>query len=450
MDKFLEIRKQYDTFRYIKYEIKDNVDVININYEYEIVNLSKFNHIINIEKKTIKNFRSYNDYINEYESLIFNLGMLEIINYIKLTCSNNIIVECGNLDDFQKEWFLDIYYNGLGEFRYINNIEIEKKDLFNIICTNNNLNNYKFKNDYINNGNLIPIGGGKDSITTIELLKNFDNNYIILNPRGATIDTISSIENGINNNTNMYRIIDNKLIELNKDFLNGHIPFSAMLAFLTYFLAFISCKKYVVLSNESSASEPNIPGTNINHQYSKSLKFENDFRIYVQKYLPFNIEYFSFLRPINELQIVKMFSKMKKYHKIFKSCNAGSKQDIWCCNCPKCLFVYIMLNLYLNEKEMIDIFGENLLDNKELLQTFLELCGKSENKPFECVGTFDDVNYAVVKYIINNKELPYLLNYYKENYSLNINSDLEYQFDTNNNLPTQFGKILKGEVFNDK
>jgi UDP-N-acetyl-alpha-D-muramoyl-L-alanyl-L-glutamate epimerase len=450
MDKFIELRKKYNTFRYIKYEIKDCVDVISIIYEYEIVDLSKFNHVINIEKKTIKNFRSYKDYVDEYESIIFNLGMLEIVNYIKLTCSYNIVVECGNLDEIQKEWFLNIYYNGLGEFRYINNIEIEKQDLFNIICTKYNLSKYNFRNNYVNDGNLIPVGGGKDSITTIELLKEFDNSYVILNPRGATISTINTIEKGFDNNTNIYRIIDSRLIELNKDFLNGHIPFSAMLAFLTYFLAFISSKKYVVLSNESSASEPNIPGTNINHQYSKSLEFENDFRDYVKKYLPLDIEYFSFLRPINELQIVKIFSKMKDYHKIFKSCNVGSKKDIWCCNCPKCLFVYIMLNLYLSQKEMIEIFGENLLNKKEMLQTFLELCGKSDNKPFECVGTFDDVNYAVVKYIKNNNELPYLLNYYKENYQLNINNELEYQYDSNNNLPKQFEKILKGEIFNDK
>lgn len=62
-------------------------------------------------------------------------------------------------------------------------------------------------------------------------------------------------------------------------------------------------------------------GEKINHQYSKSYEFEMDFEDYSKKYLKGNVKYFSFLRPLNELQIAKIFSKHKKYHKIFKSCN---------------------------------------------------------------------------------------------------------------------------------
>ena len=67
-------------------------------------------------------------------------------------------------------------------------------------------------------------------------------------------------------------------------------------------------------------------GEKINHQYSKSYEFEKDFTTYAEKYLKGNVKYFSFLRPLNELQIAKIFSKYKKYHKIFKSCNVR-KQD---------------------------------------------------------------------------------------------------------------------------
>ena len=74
-------------------------------------------------------------------------------------------------------------------------------------------------------------------------------------------------------------------------------------------------------SNESSANEPSVVGTDINHQYSKSFEFENDFRNYEKEFLKTNIEYFSLLRPLTELQIAMLFSKHKKYHDIFRSCN---------------------------------------------------------------------------------------------------------------------------------
>ena len=77
------------------------------------------------------------------------------------------------------------------------------------------------------------------------------------------------------------RNIDKNVLDLNaKGFLNGHTPFSAMVAFLTYLIAFLTGKKYVALSNEDSANESNVDGEKINHQYSKPLEFETDLRWY--------------------------------------------------------------------------------------------------------------------------------------------------------------------------
>lgn len=464
MEKFLELRKKYDTFKFEKYSIVENENTIDITYYYEIIGLEKFIHKISIEKTNMGNSRKYKDYKKEYQNMAFSLGMIEIVNYLKITCSKNVIIECGSLDQYQKEWFKKIYYNGLGEFRYINNIKIDEKDLFEISSIKLNEQN-KIKvskeNQYINEGNLIPIGGGKDSVVTAELLKGMHNKYIILNPRKATIECTKQIENGVENTVFVKRVLDKKILELNeKDFLNGHIPFSAILAFITYIVAFASGKKHIALSNESSANEPNIPGTKINHQYSKSFEFECDFIDYTEKYFQYNIEYFSFLRPLNELQITKIFSRQKKYFKVFRSCNVGSKTDIWCNNCPKCLFVYIMLNIYLESQEMLYIFNENLLEKRELLQTFLELSGKSENKPFECVGTIAEVNYAIKRGVKKIQELktpnteygykyPYLLEYYIRNFDENITENenkLVREYNSENNLTKEFEDILKKEI----
>ena len=167
----------------------------------------------------------------------------------------------------------------------------------------------------------------------------------------------------------------------------------------------------VALSNESSANEPTIPGTYINHQYSKSLEFELDFRQYVQDFMGDINHYYSYLRKLTELQIAERFAHYPAYFKVFKSCNAGSKEDKWCCNCPKCLFAYIILSPFIDDATMIDIFGEDLLDKPSLAQTFDELAGLSINKPFECVGTIGEVNEALHR-ILDSRKDKYLIKHY--------------------------------------
>ena len=195
-------------------------------------------------------------------------------------------------------------------------------------------------------------------------------------------------------------------------------------------------------------------GEKINHQYSKTFEFESDFRDFARKYMNTDIEYFSMLRPITELQIAMLFSELKQYHSVFKSCNVGSKLEPWkwCCNCPKCLFVYTILSPFLYKEDLVNIFGEDLFEKESLKDTFVELCGFGEVKPFECVGTYEEVQYAVSKTIeeleVTNKKLPFLLEYYKENFKL-IDGEFLNFYNKNNFLPEEFDKILKQRIFKD-
>ena len=251
------------------------------------------------------------------------------------------------------------------------------------------------------------------------------------------------------------RTIDKNLIELNSQgFINGHTPFSAMLAFVSYFVAYLTSKKYIALSNENSANESNVVGEKVNHQYSKSFEFECDFENYVSKYLKAPVKYFSFLRPLNELQIAKLFAKHEQYHSTFKSCNVGSKEKEWkwCCNCAKCLFAYTILSPYLYPQKLINIFGEDLFEKQELLDTFLELTGNKDTKPFDCVGTFEEVNFAVSKVITDlerkHQILPYLLEYYREHFSLvNMTEDITKRYNEENHLTEEQNEWLRKEIF---
>ena len=147
-----------------------------------------------------------------------------------------------------------------------------------------------------------------------------------------------------------------------------------------------------------------------------------------------------------------LFSKLDKYHKIFKSCNVGSKTEpwMWCLDCPKCLFVYTILSPFLYKEKLVNIFGEDLFEKESLLKTFVELCGYGETKPFECVGTYSEIRYAITKTInkleSNNIELPYLLEYYDNNFEKNNDDSILKYYNENNNLPEEFEKILKGKL----
>ena len=208
------------------------------------------------------------------------------------------------------------------------------------------------------------------------------------------------------------------MLELNKKgFLNGHTPFSALVAFSSIIAARMRGLSYIALSNESSANESTVLGSTVNHQYSKSFKFEQDFHRYEQEYLPGSAYYFSMLRPLSEFQIAKYFATKKQYHSIFRSCNAGSKTDSWCGHCPKCLFVYLILSPFLTRQEVRDIFGRDMLEDVSMKPLLEQLTGVCQEKPFECVGSRDEINTAIVLTIdrleSEKEELPLLLAYYK-------------------------------------
>ena len=441
MDKYLELRNKYDTFIYEGYNVEEKDNKTIITYDFNVPNLTHYYPTLELNKFELKEFTKY---------LIFHIGLVELISYWKATCSKNVIIKAGYINEEQIDFFKKLYFHGLGELFYTNGIEPNYEDFMNITCVIDS-NNISIPN-YNGIGNLIPIGGGKDSNVSLELLKNSfeDNNAFIINPKEVTLKCAELAGYDESNTITVKRIIDKNLIELNKlGFINGHTPFSALVAFISYLCAYINNKKYIVLSNESSANESNVAGTKINHQYSKTYEFENDFNEYTKKYFQINIKYFSLLRPLTEYQIAMLFSKYEKYHNVFKSCNVGSKSLPWkwCCNCPKCLFVFIILSPFLYKEKLINIFGEDLFEKEDLLNTFIELTGYGETKPFECVGTYEEVRYAISKVIEREENLPYLLQYYKDNFKLeDLSNKIETRYNDENNLDEYFENLLKEEL----
>ena len=449
---FNDLRKEYKYFYYNKFEITENESEIVLRFDFEIPNLAHFTPTTSILKKNFK-FKDINSVYAK--NMVFNIGMIELISYWKCACPENVIIKCGKLNSDQIDFWKKLYFNGLGELFYRNKIKTDINSFMNIQSTGDIDFHYE-KIDDESFGYIVPIGGGKDSVVTLETLP-LDRNSdlcLIINPKPVTLKCASLAGFDDNHIIEIKRVIDKNLIDLNsKGFINGHTPFSAMLAFTSYFVAYLLGKKYVSLSNENSANESNVKGENINHQYSKSFEFECDFENYSDKYLKAPVKYFSFLRPLNELQIAKLFSKHEKYHHVFKSCNVGSKGEnwIWCCNCAKCLFAFTILSPFLYKEKLVSIFGEDLFDKKSLLEIFIELTGNGEYKPFDCVGTYEEVNYALTfvikKLESENKELPYILSYYKKNFKLaDMSEDITKRYNDNNNLTEEQNELLKKAI----
>ena len=385
------------------------------------------------------------------DNLVFHIGMIELISYWKIACPKKVVIKPFALDEEQIRWWKKLYFNGLGEFFYVNGIKTTIDDFMQIYCMDTQTRVYRFEASMACNGallqeqTLIPVGGGKDSVVTLELLKNrVPAIPLIINPRGATNECVAAAGYTEDQTAIIKRTLDQTMLKMNAEgYLNGHTPFSALLAFYTILIGFATKSKYIALSNESSANEPTVPDTEINHQYSKSVAFENDFRYYVARYIDADIQYFSFLRPLNELQIAKLFSRAKDYHKVFKSCNAGSKTDSWCGHCPKCLFTWLALSPFLKISELTDIFGKDLLSDNNLRPILDQLDGSVEVKPFECVGTVGEVRACVNKILQTDDNLrDTILDGVEKTDDLTV-EDYISQFDEGNNLPPLFKNILK-------
>jgi len=447
---FEELRNVYPEFSYNWYKLDEDDYEYKISYEFEIKNLSEFHPTWCIPKKNNSKFNSENKEL--IENMVFNLGMAELVSYWKITCSPLVTIKNIYLNDKQIEWWKKLYFYGLGEFFYKNNIKTNVTNFMNIKSGDRKLDKVEINEEF--EGALVPIGGGKDSIVTLDVIKeDFNTNMCyVINPRGATEETAETAGYDINRRCYVKRTLDKNMLELNaKGFLNGHTPFSSIVAFSGLLVAYLNKKKYIVLSNEASANESTIYEEEVNHQYSKSYEFEEDFNEYVEENIFKNIKYFSLLRPVSEYQIAKHFAKLPNFYSIFKSCNAGSKENIWCANCSKCLFVYIILSPFMNRKDMIAIFGEDLLEKESLKETLEMLSGIQKNKPFECVGSRDEVNTAICetikKYENNKEELPLLYKYYKttNKYEEYKNKENIYNtfFNEENNVPKHYKNMLK-------
>lgn len=328
------------------------------------------------------------------------------ISYYKAYCPTKMVIKTGELNEQQAEFWNNLYTKGLGEFFYQNQIKFDGLVNFSGKVQAGAVGAVKELN--FSDKALLPVGGGKDSLVSAEILMGGGIDFDLFSLRDS--DPIRETAEILGKKRLIVgRQISPKLLELNcEGALNGHVPITAYISFLLVVCAIIYDYKNIVLSLEKSANFGQIyyGGIDINHQYSKSEEFEKDFNEYVRKNIVIGLNYFSLLRGMYEIKIAEIFAgsgNLEKYLPVFASCNKNFKLDgskpktRWCGECPKCVFVWTILSPFLKKSVLVKVFGKDLYADEKLLELFEELLGLRNIKPFECVGTPEEMQLALLK-----------------------------------------------------
>jgi len=333
--------------------------------------------------------------------------LLSGVSYYKAFIPKILTCRAFELDEATTEFLEKFYEKGLAEFAFRNGVSLHCH--FRIQSTS--VPAASPITVELPRRTCVPVGGGKDSIVTIECLRQ-GGEPVLLFSLGDAEPIAACIRAAQLPFIRVHRRLDAGLLQLNEaGALNGHVPITGILSAIALACAVLSGCNAVAMSNEHSASAANLSldGIEINHQYSKSLEFERDFAGYVERSISPSISYFSLLRPLSEIEIARRFSKYAAYFGVFRSCNTAFRQAReargrhWCCNCPKCRFVFLALSPFIAKPDLIGIFGCNLLDDDTQRDGFAELCGLRANKPFECVGeTFESA--GVMSYLADHPD----------------------------------------------
>ncbi|MCA9327421.1 hypothetical protein KDA14_02740 [Candidatus Saccharibacteria bacterium] len=318
------------------------------------------------------------------------------VSYYKTFLPKNIVVQQGEIDPELAEFLAKTWQKGLGEFFYTN--RLDPRTTIDFPTNTDTIQS----TTHLGSGKLVGLGGGKDSLVSIELLRGEPN--LATWSVGHRAQLTPLVERSDLPHYWVSRVWDQQLLELNgAGAYNGHVPISAILACAGVVAAVLSGRQDVVVSNEQSANEPTLDydGVAINHQYSKSQEFETDFQHILAHQFGDSIRYYSLLRPLSELRIAELFAKsgFEKYHDVFSSCNHAFTHDsdhmFWDETCPKCCFVYLALYPFVGAEKLGSVFRKNLLRESALQPTYRQLLGIEGDKPLECVGEIQECRAAM-------------------------------------------------------
>ena len=318
------------------------------------------------------------------------LHLIAGVSYYKAAVPARIEIDGFGIDADTAALMTELYENGLGEFAYRNGMVLRGKIRFPVAADRA----VPAPAIGLHQHALVAIGGGKDSLVSIEALRKAGVAQTVAWVGSSPLIKACAERTGLPM-LNIGRSLAPELFEINKrGALNGHIPVTAINSAILVLAALLHDADQVVFSNERSASYGSlIPGTGeVNHQWSKGWAFERDFAAHLRSHVATDLSYFSLIRPFSELAVARQFARIDHYDAYFSSCNRNfhllgeRPAQRWCGACPKCHFVFLALAPFMPKPRLMGIFGRNLLDEPEQAPGFDALMEFQDHKPFECVG----------------------------------------------------------------
>jgi hypothetical protein len=335
------------------------------------------------------------------------LHLVAGVSYYKAAVPGEIRIDGYAIDGDTAALLEDLYLHGLGEFAYRNGLNLRGRIKFPVggasAPTASPVAAVAFDGRpavqpapalNLREHALVAIGGGKDSLVSIEALRELGIEQTVAWIGGSQLIAACAARTGLPT-LNIGRRLAPQLFDFNRQGAwNGHIPVTAVNSAILVFAAVLLGFDQVVFSNERSASYGSlIPGTGeVNHQWSKGWAFESAFGDHVQRRIAADLRYYSLLRPLSELAVARQFAKSDRYDAWFSSCNRnfhllGERPAArWCGVCPKCHFVFLALAPFMPKPRLTAIFGRNLLDDPDQAAGYDALLEFHDHKPFECVG----------------------------------------------------------------
>jgi UDP-N-acetyl-alpha-D-muramoyl-L-alanyl-L-glutamate epimerase len=318
------------------------------------------------------------------------------VSYYKTALPARIVCESGAPRAAAAELLEALYSEGLGELAYTNRLSALPRPSFPRAPAEAGIGQAELASGGVQHALgrvLVAVGGGKDSAVALEVVRRSGCELSLFSvgdaPPIARTVAVSGLPRLL-----VRRRLDPGLSALNDaGALNGHVPITAIVSCVALLTAALNGFDAVAMANERSASHGNVSwdGVDINHQFSKGLRAELLLSAAVGEALP-GLRLFSVLRPASELAIARAFAGMGAYHGAFTSCNAIFRLDpslraaSWCCDCPKCRFVFLALAPFSEPEHLRAIFGRDLLADEQQFEGFALLTATGGHKPFECVG----------------------------------------------------------------
>src|SRR3989344_4048538 len=231
--------KKATIFKFDGYKIdaQNSKIVFKYSIEFQGDETLNFSETVILPKKTEK--LNHKDISKFLEPLSLILG----ISYYKLYCPPKVETFC-KLSKEQAEFWNIVYQKGLGEFLYKNKLDPKKIAKFPFVKVKDSPVQIN-----VDDSILLGIGGGKDSIGALKLLEKLKLSLLSIETMRPEPVSESVIKKSGKPFVKIQRIFDSRILNLT-DTYRGHIPISAIYAFLGILSCALYGHRYFVVANE--------------------------------------------------------------------------------------------------------------------------------------------------------------------------------------------------------